>query len=99
MLAADLLMTKNTGTILWRPPEIFALANYGTSAEVYRYTVRVFFSELPLQCMLFCSYGIVLWGILCRENPYKDHNFKWIEDVSLAPDPPSHHPLQHSTYS
>ena len=26
----------------------------------------------------------MLWEILCRENPYTDHDFKWIEDVSLA---------------
>lgn len=65
LLSVDKLMTNDTGTVLWRPPEIFALENYGTSADVY-------------------SYGIVLWEILCRELPYKDHKFSWIEDVSHA---------------
>ena len=26
----------------------------------------------------------MLWEILCRENPYKDHDFRWMEDVSLT---------------
>jgi hypothetical protein len=65
LLAADLLMTRDMGTILWRASEIFALQCYGTSADVY-------------------SYGIVLWEVLCREDPYKDHGFSWIEDVSKA---------------
>jgi hypothetical protein len=30
------------------------------------------------------SYGIVLWEILCREDPYRDHSFGWIDDVSRA---------------
>ena len=38
LLATDLLMTRDTGTVLWRPPEIFAFENYGTSADVYRYS-------------------------------------------------------------
>ena len=42
LLVAELHMTRNTGTILWRPPEIFALQNYGTSADVYRYISLVF---------------------------------------------------------
>ena len=43
LLAADLHMTRNMGTILWRAPEIFALENYGTSAHVYRYISFCFF--------------------------------------------------------
>ena len=30
------------------------------------------------------SYGIVLWEILCREDPYKEQQFQWMEDVSSA---------------
>ena len=36
LLKADFLLTRDTGTILWRPPEIFAAGHYGTSADVYR---------------------------------------------------------------
>ena len=36
VLNAEFLMTRDTGTLLWRPPEIFALESYGTSADVYR---------------------------------------------------------------
>ena len=36
LLSADLLMTRDTGTLLWRAPEIFGLEHYGTSADVYR---------------------------------------------------------------
>ena len=36
VLRADFLMTRDTGTVLWRAPEIFALERYGTSADVYR---------------------------------------------------------------
>ena len=36
VLNAGFLMTRDTGTLLWRAPEIFALESYGTSADVYR---------------------------------------------------------------
>jgi hypothetical protein len=65
LLQSDLLLTRDTGSLLWRAPEIFAMQNYGTSADVY-------------------SYGIVLWEILSREVPYRDHCFRWIKDISMA---------------
>lgn len=35
-------------------------------------------------CYCIYSYGIVLWELLCRESPYDDREFEWIEDVSRA---------------
>ena len=61
LLAADLLMTRDTGTILWRAPEIFALQRYGTSADVYRYTFY--------WCILFsCPISVTLYIALQLRN-------------------------------
>jgi serine/threonine protein kinase len=65
LLHPDLLLTRDTGTLLWQAPEIFAMQKYGTSVDVY-------------------SYGIVLWEIWCREDPFQDHCFQWISDLSRA---------------
>ena len=69
LMAEDMLMTSDTGTILWRSPEIFALENYGTSADVYRYIVVVSSSESFLYIQRLClSVTGLCFGKFCVVN-------------------------------
>ena len=73
------------GTPLWMAPEVLEGKEFSEKADVYRYLLSTCSGIMIwyLFCgVIFCSFGIVLWEVLTREEPFGEfETFEQLRDA------------------